>query len=295
MSAADQAAGLRLATRGSALALAQAALAAAAVRAAGGPPSWLVVVSTGADRNQSVPVAEMTGQGWFTSEIETALLDDRADVAVHSAKDLPTELGPGLRIVALLPRGDARDALLTRDGSGLADLADGATVGSSSARRQAFLAACRPGLRVVPIRGNIDTRVRKLDDGEVDALVLAAAGLDRLDLGERISERLDPRVFVPAPAQGAIALEAQADSAAEVAVAPAGDAVTALSVSLERAVLVALGGGCLLPLGVWARVEDDRLVVSAALGEGGAVRRVELGGDPLRPLDLAEQVAAALR
>jgi hydroxymethylbilane synthase len=295
VSGAQHLAVLRLATRGSRLALAQAALAAAAVGEAGGPPSELVVVSTGGDRHQSTPVAEMTGQGWFTTEIEAAVLDGRADLAVHSAKDLPTALGPGMAVVALLRRADVRDALVSRDGAGVAALAPGATVASSSARRQALLAACRPDVRVVPIRGNVDTRLRKLDAGEVDALLLAAAGLDRLALGARISERLDPRVFVPAPAQGAIALEALPGSAAADAVTPAGHEDTALAVDVERAVLMALGGGCLLPLGVWARLEEDRLVVSAALAVDGRLRRTELGGDPAHPRDLADRVASALR
>lgn len=295
MNGAQHLAVLRLATRGSRLALAQAALAATAVVEVGGPQSQLVVVTTGGDRHQSTPVTEMTGQGWFTTEIEAAVIDGRADLAVHSAKDLPTALGPGMGVVSLLRRADARDALVSRDGGGVAALPSGAAVGSSSARRQALLAACRPDLRVVPIRGNVDTRLRKLDDGEVEALLLAGAGLDRLGLGSRVSERLDPRVFVPAPAQGAIALEALLGSAAALAVIPSGHRETTLAVEVERAVLVALGGGCLLPLGVWARMEGAALVVSAALAVDGELRRIELGGDPARPRDLAERVASALR
>ena len=294
MTAATGAAVLRLATRGSALARAQAALAVAALGAAGGAAAELVIVSTGGDRNQSTPIHELEGQGWFTAEIERALLDGRADLAVHSAKDLPTELGPGLEVAAVLARADPRDAVVTRDGGGLDSLADGATVGSSSARRAALIADLRPGLRCVPIRGNVDTRLAKLDAGEVDGLVVAAAGLDRLGLGDRAFERLDPRRFVPAPAQGAIALEAVAGTAAAHTAAAAGDAGTALAVRTERAVLRALGGGCLLPLGAWARLEDGRLVVSAALGVDGEVRRAELAGDPQRLEALVELVAGAL-
>jgi hydroxymethylbilane synthase len=197
-------------------------------------------------------------------------------------------------VVALLARADPRDALVTRDGGGLASLPDGATVGSSSARRAALLAAVRPGLRCVSIRGNVDTRLGKLDGGEVNGLLLAASGLDRLGLSKRIGERLDPREFVPAPAQGAIALEAVAETRAAAIASEAGDAVTGVAVRCERAVLTALGGGCLLPLGVWARLEDDRLVVSAALARGGRLGRVELGGDPAHPDELAVRVAAAL-
>jgi hydroxymethylbilane synthase len=286
---------LRLATRGSALARAQAGLAAAAIRAAGGPDAELVIVTTGGDRNHTMPIEQMEGQGWFTAEIERALLEGAADVAVHSAKDLPTELAGGLEVAALLRRADARDALVTRDGVGLASLAAGATVGSSSTRRAALLAAMRPDLRCVPIRGNVDTRLRKLDDGEIDGLVVAAAGLDRLGLATRIGERLDPRTFVPAPAQGAIALEAAEASSASATAAAADDEATAMVVGAERALLRALGGGCLLALGAWARVEDGDLVMSAALGVDGSLRRAELGGAPSRPGELAERLAGALR
>ena len=295
MSVATQAAVLRLATRGSALARVQAALAAAAIRDAGGPSAELVVVRTGGDRNQTTPIEQMEGQGWFTAEIERALLDGRADIAVHAAKDLPIDLAPGLEVAAVLPRADPRDALVTRRGGTLDSLPDGATVGSSSARRAALLAAIRPGLRSVPIRGNVDTRLGKLDAGEVDGLIVAAAGMDRLGLPGRIGQRLDPRTFVPAPAQGAIALECVAGAVVSGAAAAAGDAVTELAVRTERALLHALGGGCLLPLGAWARVEDGALVLTAALDVDGTVRRAELGGNPQQPGELVDRMVAALR
>jgi hydroxymethylbilane synthase len=295
VSAATQAAVLRLATRGSALARVQAELAAAAIEAAGGPLAELVIVRTGGDRNQTTPTDQMEGQGWFTAEIERALLDGRADIAVHAAKDLPTELAGGLEVAALLSRGDPRDALVSRTPGGLESLPDGAAVGTSSARRAAFLALLRPTLRAVPIRGNVDTRLRKLDAGEVDGLLLAAVGLDRLGLSERVGERLDPRIFVPAPAQGAIALEVVAGGGAAPPARAAGDVATSLAVGTERALLRALGGGCLLPLGAWARLEEGSLVLSAALGVGDTVRRVELGGDPGRPAELVARARDALR
>ncbi|HWF57056.1 MAG TPA: hydroxymethylbilane synthase [Candidatus Dormibacteraeota bacterium] len=295
MSAATQAAVLRLATRGSPLARAQAALAAAAIREAGGPAAELVVVRTAGDRNQTTPIDQMDGQGWFTAEIERALLDGRADIAVHAAKDLPTELADGLEVAAYLPRADPRDALVSRTGGGLESLPDGAVVGTSSARRGALLAELRPGLRAVPIRGNVDTRLRKLDEGEVDGLLLAAVGLDRLGLSGRIGERLDPRRFVPAPAQGAIALEVAGGRAASASARAAGHAPTSLAVATERALLRELGGGCLLPLGAWARLEGGALVLSAALGGGGAVRHVELEGDPEHAAELVTRAGAALR
>lgn len=281
---------LRLATRGSVLARAQAALVADALAL----PCELVVITTGGDRNQTTPVAAMTGQGWFTSEIEGALLSGRADAAVHSAKDLPTTLAAGLAVVATLPRADIRDALVTR-GEPLDQLRAGATVGTSSVRRARLLDALRPDLRVVPIRGNVDTRLRQLDEGQVDALIVAAAGLDRIGRGDRIIERLDPRIVVPAPAQGAIAVEADPSSDAGIIARAADDADTHRAVTVERAVLVALGGGCLLPLGVWARRDGAELVVSAALDTADGVRRVELSDSVERADELAEQVAAALR
>jgi len=286
---------LRLATRGSALALAQADLARAALVAAGIGEVAVVVVRTTGDRRPETPVEAMEGQGWFTAELETALLDGRADAAAHSAKDLPTELAPGLRVAAHLPRADVRDAVVSRGGGGLDGLAAGSTVGTSSVRRAALLGALRPDLRPVPIRGNVDTRLRKLDEGQVDALLLAAAGLDRLGLGERIGERLDPRHFVPAPAQGAVAIEAASGSDAAAACAAADDPPTSAAVAAERALLAELGGGCLLPLGAWARHEDGRLFLCAALVADDGVRCAELAGDPGRPEELGGRVAEQLR
>ena len=214
---------LRLATRGSALALRQAALAAHALQAAGSLDLETFVVRTEGDRRTNAPIDQLEGQGWFTADLELSLLDGRADVAVHSAKDLPSALAPGLSIAAYLVRADARDGVVTASGRRIEELPAGATVGTSSARRAGFLAALYPGVRALPIRGNVDTRLRKLDAGEVDALVLACAGLDRLSLGHRFTQRLDALEFVPSPAQGAIALETVTDSAASGPCALAGD------------------------------------------------------------------------
>ncbi|HEV7677875.1 MAG TPA: hydroxymethylbilane synthase [Candidatus Dormibacteraeota bacterium] len=286
---------LRIATRGSALARAQTELAVSLLQRVAHVQTEVFVVHSGGDRSPDIPAALMEGQGWFTAELEQAVLDGRADAAVHSAKDLPTQLADGLTVVAYLPRADARDALVARDGLALADLPAGASVGTSSPRREAFLRALRPDLRVLPMRGNVDTRLRKLDGGEVDAVLLAAAGLDRLGLGERASERLDPHRFVPSPAQGVIAVEARVDSTASAACALADDAVSRAVVRAEREVLRRLGAGCRLPLGAWARVEEGRLVLLGALaGEDGVVRRAELGGDVAEPLALGAEVAARL-
>lgn len=285
---------LRLATRGSALALRQSALAAHALQAAGSGDLETLVVRTEGDRT-SAPIDQLEGQGWFTADLERSLLDGRADVAVHSAKDLPSVLAPGLSIAAYLARADARDGVVTASGLTLEELPAGATVGTSSARRAGFLAARYPGVRAVPMRGNVDTRIRKMDAGEVDGLLLACAGLDRLSLGHRFTQRLDALEFVPSPAQGAIALETITDSPASGACALAGDPATRIAVTAERAVLIGLGGGCLLPLGAWARIEDGRLVLVAALVVGGAIRRAEASGAIDEPEALGELVATRLR
>jgi hydroxymethylbilane synthase len=286
---------VRLATRGSALARQQAQLAATALRTSGGIEIETVIVRTEGDRRAQTPIEELEGQGWFTAELERSVLDGRADIAVHSGKDLPSVLAAGLNVAGYLPRGDPRDGVVSTGDRRLAELPSGATVGTSSARRAGLLAALYPGLRPVPIRGNVDTRLRKLDSLEVDALVLACAGLDRLGLGARCCERLDPHEFVPSPAQGAIALEAAIGSPAARLCAAVGDADTITAVVAERAVLAGLGGGCLLPLGAWARIEGGRLVMVAALVVDGTVRRHEMSGSPGNPADLGELVAARLR
>jgi hydroxymethylbilane synthase len=285
---------LRLATRGSPLALAQAALAEAALRRQGVEEVETVVIRTQGDRAADTPVERLEGEGWFTVALEQALLDGRADVAVHSAKDLPNRLAPGLPVAAFLERADCRDGLVTRVGARLDDLPEGARVGTSSARRAALLAGVRPDLRAVPIRGNVDTRLSKLDAGEVDAILVACAGLDRIGRSDRITMRLDPAVFVPAPCQGAIALQASAESSVAGVCGAADDPATRAAATAERAVLAALGGGCLLPLGAWARQEAGRLLLTAALGGDLAIRRAEGIGDPGAPAELGTRVAGLL-
>ena len=286
---------LRLATRGSALARAQAELAARALRAPGAVDIETVIVRTKGDRHVDVPIGELDGQGWFTAELEHSLLDGRADVAVHSGKDLPSMLAPGLSVGGYLQRADPRDGVVSTGDRTLAELPSGSTVGTGSARRAGLLAGLYPGLRPVAIRGNVDTRLRKLDAGECDALVLACAGLDRLGLGDRCAERLDPIIFVPSPAQGAIALEAVTGSGAARMCASVADPVTTAVVVAERAVLAGLGGGCLLPLGAWGRIEDGHLVLVAALVVDGTVRRADVSGDVDDAARLGEVVASRLR
>lgn len=287
---------LRLGTRGSALARAQAGLAAAALRDAGVSDIETVVVRTHGDRHPETSVEELSGQGWFTAELQRALLDDAVDLAVHSYKDLAVESPKGLVLAAVLPRGDPRDAVVTRDRTALADLPAGSRVGTSSHRRAALLAALHPELECVAIRGNVDTRLRKLDGGEVDALLLAGAGLDRLGLGARAVTRLDPAEFVPAPAQGAIAIEARAGSEAESVVRAVDDRPSRLAVAAERAVLAALGGGCLLPLGAWAEVLGDRLTLHATLAAADGTLATALAvGNAAAPEDAGRRAAALLR
>ncbi len=286
---------LRLATRGSALARAQAELAAAALRAYGAAEVETVIVRTQGDRAAETPVEQLEGEGWFTAALERALLEGRADLAVHSAKDLPSRLAPGLPVLAFLERGDCRDGLVTPGGGELETIPDGATVGTSSSRRAALLRGLRPDLRAVPLRGNVDTRLAKLDRGEVDALLIACAGLDRIGRGDRIAERLDPRVFVPAPCQGAIAVQGSAGGAGSIPGRAIDDRPTRIASAAEREVLAALGGGCLLPLGAWARLEDGRLVVTGALDRDGEIRRAEAAGNPDAPEELGRRLAGELR
>ena len=249
---------VRIGTRGSALALVQAGLAAAALERAG-HESELVIVETAGDRRAPDTA---WGEGAFVKAIELALLAGRVDLAVHSAKDVPTDEDPRLVIGAYLERADARDALVTDVGfaASLANLPPGSRVGTDSPRRTGFVLAARPDLRVRPLHGNVDTRLRRLDAGETDALILASAGLDRLGYGGRITERLDTSLVPPAPGQGALALQVRADDTSLLAATARIDhRPTRVAVGCERAFLRASGGGCRSPIGAFAEVAGDRL------------------------------------
>ena len=256
---------VRIATRGSALALAQAALAADAMRQAHPPVEIETVeISTEGDRDRETPLSVLGGRGVFVRAVEEALLAERADVAVHSLKDVPTEQLPALALAAVLPRGDARDALVSRGGVRLADLLAGARVGTSSNRRVALLRALRPDVAPVEIRGNVDTRLRKVADGDYEAVVLAAAGLDRLGRLDEASELFDPADFLPAPGQGAIVLQCRAgDAATRDLLAAIDDRDTRAATDAERGFLAALGAGCTLPVGAYARVAGGRVTLRA--------------------------------
>ena len=246
---------MRLGTRGSSLALWQATW----VRdrlAERGVEAEIVVIKTRGDAEVDRPLQELEGKGFFTKEIEEALLAGRIDVAVHSLKDLPTRLPDGLALGAVPRRAAVVDVLVARAGSvsSLAALPPGTRLGTSSVRRVAQVKHLRADLEVVPLRGNVPTRVKKVRDGtELDAALLAAAGLERLGLGDAISVRLDPLEVMPPPAQGALGLEIRADDrAAREALGPLADPQTALHVAAERALLAALGGGCQTPVAAYA-------------------------------------------
>jgi len=253
---------LKIGTRGSALALAQANHVKELLeRARPGAVVELVVIKTSGDDFSAgrTEAAEETAalKGLFVKEIEEALLEKRVDLAVHSAKDMETSLPDGLEIGAVLKREDPRDAVVLRDSGSLAALPPGSRVGVSSLRRQSQLQRIRRDLELVPVRGNVDTRLKKLDAGECGALILAAAGLKRLGFAERIGEFLDPARFLPAPGQGALAVEIRAarDEVAEQ-VRALEDPGSRQEVEAERALLKALGGNCRVPVGALARVQD---------------------------------------
>jgi hydroxymethylbilane synthase len=287
---------LRVGTRGSALAMAQARLVARALEAAGARCETVIVETAGDRRAPDTP----WGEGAFVAAIEEALLEGRVDVAVHSAKDVPTREDARLRIAAYLPRLDPRDALVVRPdvpASTLRDLPAGSRLGTDSPRRAGFLLAARPDLVVVPIHGNVDTRLRRLDGGEAEALVLAVAGLERLGRAGRISQRLGPETSPPAPGQGAIAVQVRAGDVATLAsVAMVDDALTRTAVELERAFLRAMGGGCRSPIGALAEAHGDgfRLLGGVAALDGSRIRVEQVEAPAAEVSDLVARLARSL-
>jgi hydroxymethylbilane synthase len=247
---------LRLGTRGSALALAQSGGVAATVIAELGQHVELVSVATQGDLS-SAAISQLGGTGVFVTALRDALLADEVDVAVHSYKDLPTAAADGLVIAAVPARQDPRDVLVARDGLTLGELPDGARVGTGSPRRTAQLRALGMGLDIVPIRGNVDTRVAKVRSGEIDAVVLARAGLARLDRLDEVTEVIDPLMMLPAPAQGALAIECRADDEELVALLAAlDDPDSRTAVAAERALLAGLEAGCTAPVGALAQIAE---------------------------------------
>jgi hydroxymethylbilane synthase len=279
---------LVIASRGSQLALWQARWVERQLAAAG-LESRIEIIKTTGDKITDVPLAKVGTKGLFTKEIEEALLAERADLAVHSLKDLPTELPAGLMLAGVPARDDPHDAIVGRR---LAELAHGAKVGTSSLRRAAQLRKLRPDLAIESVRGNLDTRLRKLDEGRYDAIVLAAAGLKRLGWGERIAELLAPEVMCPAVGQGALALESRESGAGKDACAALDHPATRAAVTAERAVLAALGGGCQVPIGAYATVADGRLRLLAIVAspDGMELVRAESEG----PVSEAAALGCAL-
>lgn len=296
---------LRIGTRGSALALWQARAVAAGIERLGGRAE-LVTISTRGDRRQDVPLAEIGGKGVFVKEIHEALLGGTIDVAVHSAKDMPAVSPDGLTIAAVLPREDPRDALVASAPSASSAFSAFpassafpafAVLGTGSPRRIAQLRRLFPAARFEPIRGNVDTRLRKLDAGEVDALVLACAGLNRLGLGGRITTPLEAADCVPAPGQGIIAVEARrADAPALALLAGLNDAAARAALAAEQAVVAELGGGCQLPLGAFAEIHGETLSIRAVAASAAGTTVVEgsVRGDPRVPVEAGIRLARDL-
>jgi hydroxymethylbilane synthase len=288
---------LRVGTRGSALARTQTDLAIQILVEAGRVhrielTTEVVVIKTEGDGSQASSFEAIGPKGVFARELQRALTEDRIDVAVHSLKDLESSEPDGLQIAAVPRREDARDVLVSRSGLTLAELEPGSVVGTSSSRRRALLELARPDLEVAPLRGNVDTRLRKIADGEVDAGILAGAGLVRLQRDGEITEWLDPTSFVPAPGQGALAIETRADDAFAW-VASADDAETRVCIETERAFMRLVESGCDAPLGAWARVASGDLVCTAfvASADGGFIGTVRGAFDPEA---IAAELAATL-
>jgi hydroxymethylbilane synthase len=254
---------LRIGTRGSLLAKWQAEFIRKRVFAATGVEPEIVIIKTTGDKMLHAPVAQIASKGIFIKELDDALLEEKIDLAVHSVKDIPTDIPSRLMVPAVCKRDDVRDCLV---GSTLANLRLGARVGTSSLRRQAQLRHLRPDLDLRDLRGNVDTRLRKVESGEYEAVVVSKAGLDRLGFSQRISEVLSPEVCMPAVGQGAIAVECRLkDREAEELLAPLDDPETRAAVIAERALLGALHGGCQVPMGAFARVEHGQLVMDACV------------------------------
>jgi hydroxymethylbilane synthase len=289
------AAPLRIATRKSQLAMWQAEHVAALLRRAHtGLEVELVPMLTQGDRIQDRSLAAIGGKGLFIKELEVALEEGRADIAVHSMKDLPGELPAGLTIAAVLERADPRDALLSKAAARLEDLPRGARLGTSSLRRQAQIMAARPDLRIEPLRGNVDTRLRRLDEGAMDAIVLACAGLMRLGLESRITARLDPAISLPAVAQGVIGIEcrgADTRTLALLRMLEHGD--TRIAMDAERAFAHRLGGSCQSPIAAHARLDGRRLILDGLVAEpdGSRLLRDSLAGSVDAPAALGHQLA----
>ena len=257
---------LRIGTRGSLLARWQAEFVRKQLFAGAGIEAEIIIIKTSGDKLQTASLSQIGGQGIFVKELEEALLEETIDLAVHSVKDVPTDTPSRLMFPAVCRREDVRDCLVGANGATLASLRQGARVGTGSLRRQAQLRRIRPDLDVRDLRGNVDTRLRKVESGEYEAVMLAKAGLDRLGLSNRITETMNPEVFLPAVGQGAVAVECRLrDTEAAELVSGLDDAETRTAIIAERSLLSAVQGGCQVPLGAWARIERGELVLEACV------------------------------
>ena len=292
---------LKIGTRGSALALAQAHETRARLSKAHGMAEdqfEIVVMSTAGDRILDRPLSEAGGKGLFTKEIEEALLNGSIDIAVHSSKDMPTQLPEGLVLSAFLPREDVHDAFIGREVAKLEDLPHGATIGSSSLRRQAQIGRIRPDIKVVMFRGNVQTRLRKLEEGQVDGTLLAHAGLRRLGLDHLITELLDMKRFLPAPGQGAICIECrQSDEGARMMTRSIASPETEAALLCERAFLASLDGDCKTPIAANATVDLDRILFTGMVltPDGTVSHVVEDRGSVDEAATIGKRAGASIR
>lgn len=288
---------LRIGSRGSILARWQAESVRKQLFKITGVEAEIVIIKTSGDKMQQAALTQIGGKGIFIKELEEALLDESVDLAVHSVKDIPTDTPSRLHFPAVCRRDDVRDCLVSHSGAGLAKLKPGARVGTSSLRRQAQLRHARPDLDVRELRGNVDTRLRKAESGEYDAIVLSKAGLDRLGWSQRITETLSTEISLPAVGQGAIAIESRLkDQEAAEALEKLDDPETRSAIIAERSLLAKLQGGCQVPIGAWARVERGELVMDAVVCsvDGTQYVRQHASAPVAQAAQLGESMARAL-
>ena len=289
---------IRIGTRGSALALWQARTVAGAIRAmAGAPDIQMVEIKTEGDVITDVPLSQVGGKAFFTKEIEAALLSEQIDLAVHSLKDLATRLPDGLEVGAVMRREDPRDVMISRISDEFEGLPAGARIGTSSLRRRALVARWRSDVELVDLRGNVPTRIGKLDRGDYDAIILAAAGVKRLDMTDRIGSYLSPEVFPPAVSQGAVAIQIRTgDERVQPWIAPLEHTSTRAATDAERGLLRTLEGGCQVPVGALADVEGEDLVLRATVCAVDGSRHVEgtLDGSVEDATDIGVRLAERL-
>jgi hydroxymethylbilane synthase len=288
---------LRIGSRGSILARWQAEFVRKQLFQVAGVEAEIIIIKTSGDKMQQAPLTQIGGKGIFIKELEEAMLEETVDLAVHSVKDIPTETPGRLFFPAVCRRDDVRDCLVSHKGATLANLKRGARVGTSSLRRQAQLRHHRSDLDIRELRGNVDTRLRKVESGEYDAIVLSKAGLDRLGWSQKITEALSPDISLPAVGQGAIAIESRVkDTEAADILGKLDDAETRTAVIAERALLAALHGGCQVPLGAWARIERSELVMDAVVCSVDGVQyvRQRATAPPDQAAQLGEHMAKLL-